>query len=278
MTQAVLINLHARRGTPAFAEKVRRLLPDAQIIATRSHDELEAYLRNEVRVRPPSLLLAGGGDGTITSLVNALLRQGLPLPPLGVLPLGTGNAWARVSGASKPEVALRRLAALGGEPPPLRSFGLVRVEDQVAPFAGTGWDAEILSDFKAQLETWPVGPIRDAHRGLRGYLSAVYTRTAPRHFFTKPARVRLINLGEDVMGVDAKGQARPLPGLGKGSVLYEGMVGIAGAATVQEFGFGLKAFPFAHLVPGPAQRPRLCGHRHAGAAQRPATCGAGSTR
>lgn len=249
MTLAVLINLHARRGTPAFAEKVRRLFPRAHIITTGSQAELEAYLRDEVKNRPPSLLLAGGGDGTITSLINTLLRQELPIPPLGVLPLGTGNAWARVSGASKPWLALRRLAALGDGSPPLRTFGLVRVEDHVAPFAGTGWDAEIISDFKAQLETWPAGPIRDAHRGLRGYLSAVYTRTAPRHLFSQPPRMRLINLGDEVLGVDAQGRARPLPGLGNGSVLFDGRVGIAGAATMQEFGFGLRAFPFAQLVP-----------------------------
>lgn len=251
MSLAVIINVHSRRGAGAVGEKIQRLFPDARVFQSSSFEALEAYVRGEFAERPPSLLLAGGGDGTITGLINLLIRLRHPLPPMGILPLGTGNAWARVSGLANPLEGLKRLARLGSAPPPLTPFNLVRVGDQVAPFAGTGWDAEVLSDFKAQLEDWPAGPARDAHRGFRGYVSALYTRTVARHLVKgEPPRVRVVNLGDEAHTIDRNGEPVPLPGKGKGSVLFEGILGVAGAATIEEYGFGLRAYPFARKMAG----------------------------
>src|SRR5262249_17223061 len=151
---------------------VRNLFPEARLALTRSPEEARAWIHDHLRPDPPSLLLAGGGDGTITGLLNELRRQDLWLPAVGVLPPGTGNEWARGAGApKKPGVALQQLASLGQQRAlPLRPFHLVRVEGAVAPFAGTGWDAEMVADFRAQLEARPPGPLRDAYSGLRGYL------------------------------------------------------------------------------------------------------------
>ncbi|WP_163787352.1 diacylglycerol/lipid kinase family protein, partial [Myxococcus vastator] len=193
-------------------------------------------------------LLAGGGDGTITGLLNELRTAGVALPAIGVLPMGTGNAWARVTGAPRPAEALKQIAAVGERLPPLRPFALVRVEGKVAPFAGTGWDAEMIQDFKNQLAA--SGPLRGTQAGLRGYLGAMFTRTVPRHVFGEGnPMVSVYNLGDPALTVDARGSVLPVPHGDKGALLYRGPAGVAGAATTPEWGFGFKAFPFAEAVP-----------------------------
>lgn len=250
MNIAVMVNLHARQGSEAFAKTVRRFLPRARLALTRSLDDARVFCAEQFRSNPPSLLLAGGGDGTITGLLNLLREQGVQPPPIGVLPLGTGNAWARVTGAPRPVVALQQLAAFGDRPPPLLPFSLVQLENKVAPFAGTGWDAQTLQNFKDQLAQWPEGPLRDAHAGFRGYMTALFTRTIPQQLLGKAKlRVKVYNLGAPALTVDERGTVVPLPGGDTGALLYEGPVGIAGAATTPEFGFGFKAFPFAQVAP-----------------------------
>ncbi|SEU01008.1 diacylglycerol/lipid kinase family protein [Stigmatella erecta] len=248
MNVAVLVNLRSRRGSEVVGGLVRRFLPRARVALTHSVEEARAWIDQQLRPNPPSLLLAGGGDGTITGLVNEFRAQGLALPALGVLPLGTGNAWAHVTGAPRPAKALRQLAAYGERLPPLRPFALVRVEGLLAPFAGTGWDAELVQDFKSQLAS--SGPLRGTQAGLRGYLGALFSRTIPRHVFGDGnPQVSLYNLGEPALTVDAQGAIRPLPGGETGALLYRGPAGVAGAATTPEWGFGFKAFPFAQAVP-----------------------------
>jgi diacylglycerol kinase family enzyme len=248
MNIAVLVNLRARRGSELMGGLVQRFFPRARVALTRSVDEARAWIDQQLRPNPPSLLLAGGGDGTITGLLNELRAQGLALPAIGVLPLGTGNAWAHVTGAPRPAVALKQLAAYGERLPPLRPFSLVRVEGHLAPFAGTGWDAEMIQDFKSQLSS--SGPLRGAQAGLRGYLSAMFTRTIPRHLFGDGnPQVSVYNLGAPALTVDARRAIRPVPHGDTGALLYRGPAGVAGAATTPEWGFGFRAFPFAQAMP-----------------------------
>ncbi len=249
MSVAVVVNLNARRGSPAIAGLVRRLLPRARIAITSSLEDARKFLRDELAHAPPSLLLSGGGDGTATALINELRALGLPLPTMGLLPLGTGNGLANVTGAPKPLEALRRVAALDGATPPSREFALVDVEGRAAPFAGTGWDAQLVADLRAHIASVPE-PLRAANSGLRGYMQALFTRTIPRSLREKTARVRLVNLGDDALTVDGDGRLVPIPGIGKGSVMYEGPVNVGGAATTPEWGFGFRAYPFAQHAPG----------------------------
>ena len=245
---AVLVNLRARRGTEGVGGLVERFLPRARVALTRSLEEARAWISDTLRPNPPSLLLAGGGDGTITGLLNELRLAGVALPAIGVLPLGTGNAWARVTGAPRAAVALKQIAAVGERLPPLRPFSLVRVEGRVAPFAGTGWDAEMIQDFKSQLSS--AGPLASTQAGLRGYLGAMFTRTVPRHLFGEGnPQVSVYNMGDTALTVDSRGSVQPVIHGDKGALLYRGPAGVAGAATTPEWGFGFKAFPFAQAVP-----------------------------
>jgi len=249
MSVAIVLNLRARRGSERVARMIRALLPRARLAVTRSLEDARAFLRDLAR-DPPSLLLSGGGDGTAVAVINEMRELDLALPTIGLLRLGTGNGWANVTHAPQTARALRQIAELGDAKPPVRSFALVEVEGRVAPFAGTGWDAEIVSDFQAHLAKNPAA-LRALNAGVYGYLAGMFTRTIPRHLRGgDPPRVRLINTGDDALTVDEHGRVVPLPGGVRGAVLYEGPASVAAAATTEEWGFGFRAFPFAHAAHG----------------------------
>ena len=250
MDVAAVVNMRARRGSEAVGRKLRAALPGALVRVTRSLDDVRRFIDDELGRDPPALLLSGGGDGTAVALLNALRSCGVAFPSVGVLPLGTGNGLARVTGAPSIDEALRRIVALDGRPAPTRRFALVEGEGAVAPFLGTGWDAEIVADFKVQLDRAPAGA-RTLHAGLYGYLNGMFTRTIPRHLFGGgPANVVLTNLGEDAYTVDPAGHVVPMMNAPKGTVLYRGPASVATAAATEEWGFGFRAFPFAHAMPG----------------------------
>jgi len=243
---AVLFNGQARQVTPRVVERFARALPDALVLVSRDEPEAKAHAQAIARARP-RVVLSGGGDGAAMMLLNLLREEGLrPLPPLGVLRLGTGNAWAGALGAP-PQFALHELLPRVPWPLPTQRFQLLEVEGRLTHFAGVGWDARILNDYRAALGAQRTPWARRLHKGLCGYLLSSVTRTVPRELACLRDRPRgSLFTGEGAFRLDARG--RPLrvrPGL-----LYEGHISICSAATTPEFGFGLRAFPFATVMPG----------------------------
>ncbi len=86
-------------------------------------------------------VVAAGGDGTVNAVARGLL--GAPLP-LGILPLGSGNALARSL-----SIPLRPMAAIGCLPSAAsRSIDVGRIgEDAFLSTAGIGIDAEVCHRF-----------------------------------------------------------------------------------------------------------------------------------
>jgi diacylglycerol kinase family enzyme len=253
MDIAVVVNLRAGRSSQRVVRACREILPAARVMVSKSLDDAAGFAKN-LQERPPSLVVSAGGDGTAVALLNAM-RTGtgggfLSGPALGLLPLGTGNGWANVTGAPGWRQAVTRLGHLAerGGPLPLRRFDLVEVGGLVAPFSGTGWDAEIIDDFHAQKTGFGLLP-RRARDGLGGYLQALFTRTIPRHLTQPQVEVEIVNTGADALTVDDGGRPIPLPAGRHGAVLYRGPTSVCGAATTAEWGFGFRAFPFAGLVP-----------------------------
>lgn len=262
---AILVNANAKRGGRRIAVQTSRLLPRATVKLTRSIDEVVVWLR-DVLPSKPDVILAAGGDGTAIALVNALARvvaEGDPLPPIGVLKLGTGNAWANVLGAPKLAGSLAMLRDLHDREDalPLRRFGLVDVAypatregepsepGMLAHFAGTGWDAEILSDYKEQLAQ-SKGPPRFFAKSVWGYVTAMLTRTAPKSLVLGRPHVLIENLGDEVFTVDSHGALKRVEGAKHGTVLWDGLMSVAGAATCPEFGYHFRAYPFAERFLG----------------------------
>ncbi len=247
---AVLVNLKARRGSEAVASLCRRELPGARVHSSRSLDDALGFAR-QLTDAPANLLLSAGGDGTAVALINALRGQPAAATPIGCLPLGTGNGWARATGAPSWRRAIERVGALSrsGQPIPTWTFDLVEVDGVLGHFGGTGWDAELIDDFHAQKNGFGLLP-QTRRNGLTGYLHGLGTRTIPRHLFRRRTiEVELTNSGEDAIGVDDAGRPIDLPEGRNGALLYRGPVSVCAAGTSPEWGFGFRAFPFAGLVP-----------------------------
>lgn len=253
MEIAVVVNLRARRGSDRVVRACRAAMPGARVLATRSLDEA-IDLAAELRRSPPELLVSAGGDGTAVTLLTAMRDAGEPRfddhPPLAVVPLGTGNGWAGAVGAPGWRRAFENLGRWdeSGRAMPLRRFDLVEVCGMVAPFAGTGWDANILDDYHAtRAVPWMPRLLRE---GMPGYFLALATRSVPRAVRARPIEVELTNLGSAAMIIGPDQIPRLLPDAGAGTVLYRGPMSVAGCGTSPDFGFGFRAFPFAGSVPG----------------------------
>lgn len=91
-------------------EEVRRRLPDildrldrggieASCHATTGEGDATASAADAVN-RGYDLIIAAGGDGTLNEVINGMAEKP-DLPPLGVLPLGTTNDFARAMGIPK---------------------------------------------------------------------------------------------------------------------------------------------------------------------------------
>ena len=94
---ALIVNAKSRKGQKLFARACQRLdaLPfpvDAH--AVENPEQLERTVRRAL-AKKPDLVILGGGDGTISGLVDLLVGHDVIL---GVLPLGTANSFARTLG------------------------------------------------------------------------------------------------------------------------------------------------------------------------------------
>ena len=240
----ICVNANAKRGGRRVAVQIARALPGASVRLTRSISELEGWLRS---IESPRCILSAGGDGSAVALLNALDRvtpADKEFPPIGALPLGTGNAWAHALGARKLDDCVRALANHDG-PLPTRRYGLLRCDDVLTFFGGCGWDAQVLHDFRAQVEASPSSRLA---KSVWGYLSAMLLRTAPKTVLYGRPHVIIENLGDEVFVIDEDKKLSKLEGAGRGTILYEGMASVAGGATCPEFGYGFKAYPHAERL------------------------------
>lgn len=257
---AVYLNGRAKAVTPKVVRALERALPEAQVLVSSDLDQARRHVQLIAEERPYALLV-GGGDGTSARLLNELRRSWSgPFPPLGLLKLGTGNGWANASGAVPFGKLVPLLPNLPRELPTAR-FNLLEIEGSLCQFAGVGWDARILNDYLRNLDKRSSQLFLSRfstrlHKGLGGYFYSLFRITVPEELLLLlrkgPARVTVENLGEEAFVLDATGQSVPWAGLAGQDprVLYEGPISVAGAATTEEWGFGLRSFPFARAKPG----------------------------
>jgi diacylglycerol kinase (ATP) len=106
-----------------------------------------------------AVVVAAGGDGTISEVVNGLLSAQVAarsLPALGVLPLGTAQDFARSLGLPlTPEAAVASLVR--ARPAPI-DVGRIRLADGAVryfvTYAGTGFDALVVARAQAWAPRW----------------------------------------------------------------------------------------------------------------------------
>ena len=94
---AMIVNAKSRKGQKLFQRACAAMdgldFPvDAH--AVENPDDLEATVERAL-AKKPDLVILGGGDGTVSGLVDLLVGKGVTL---AVLPLGTANSFARTLG------------------------------------------------------------------------------------------------------------------------------------------------------------------------------------
>lgn len=137
----ILLNPTARRG------KARQLLSRAlevfrqqrvhfEVRESQSPQHLTELARGAVEEKP-DLIVSAGGDGTHHYVINGLFRSAIPL---GLLPLGTGNDFAKGVGIPT-DLPAAAAAMVDGH---TRQIDLARVEAVVyGCIAGAGFDSTV---------------------------------------------------------------------------------------------------------------------------------------
>ena len=118
------------------------------------------------------LILACGGDGTVTSCAEGVAGSGVPL---AIIPIGTGNLLARNLGLPVDLHEALRVAFTGSDQQ--LDAGTANTKPFVV-MAGLGLDARMLADTSEPLKKW------------LGW--AAYAVSAVRHLSDRPTRVTLI--------------------------------------------------------------------------------------
>lgn len=95
-TALLLINPRSRKGRAA-ASRARTLLTQAGITLLQPAEEESRSYRELIAAYAPRIdaVIVGGGDGTLNAAAPGVMQTGLPL---GILPLGTANDFARTLG------------------------------------------------------------------------------------------------------------------------------------------------------------------------------------
>ncbi len=252
---AVVLNGRARGVEKRVITDLGRIVPNGDLFLSRNLDHSRHIARTVVE-RGYDAVLLGGGDGTFVQCLHDLTheanRRQQPLPSVGVLRLGTGNALADALGASAatPEgfaADLRRARRR-----PEGRLQLLTVDGKSTPFAGCGLDAQILDDFGKLGHTLDSSLGKFArHLGANSrYALTVGLRSIPRFLTEERPVVEVINTGSPAYVIDWKtGQIKDKR-IPTGGVLFRGPASIASASTIPFYGLGLKLFPYTAEMPG----------------------------
>ncbi len=154
---ALLVNPTSGRGrgariAPQVAARLRGGGCEVTEIVTTSAEDVPPRTREAIRTLADAVVLVSG-DGTIHQVVQEMAGSG---KPLGVIPAGTGNDFARAIGMplGDPAAAVDRI--LAGE---TRAVDLLKAKDElITTIVASGFDS--LVNERANRMRWPKGQAR----------------------------------------------------------------------------------------------------------------------
>lgn len=249
---AFLLNANAKSVTKKQKKRLALLIPKEDLYI--SHNLEEAQMRiAEIMSRRYAYLFCGGGDGTAVSTINllSLYAQTMPehlIPRLGILRLGTGNALARLLGADDPERDIN--AILNGKPlKPLLVSMVETAEGQLTPFAGIGYDGELINDFEAVKQVFFESPFRKFFTSLIGFTIAGLFKTLPRQAIKNGPMVLVKSSQPAYRIMRIKGKDEEVF-IEESCTLYNAVAPLICVGTIPSLGYGITMFPFALKRPG----------------------------
>ncbi len=260
----LLFNRRAKNASDSIAHHCRRMLGDEYFMSTGSLNDAESACRQIVQSGYQTVL-CGGGDGTMVRTFNIILnyvresnrwreerrnRSGeilpnIAMPVFGFLPLGTGNSLQRVTGTQANQRGIRTLMDTAHQH--TMQLPLLTDGDDHFYFGGFGFDSLLLQHYTSLKDQTQSTFIKPFVHSVLGYVLAGLGKTLPRmvlgYDYMPEVCVRTRN---EAWYVDPRRGDFLVP-IEAGTVLYEGRVGLVGAATSSLYGYGFKAFPLAGL-------------------------------
>lgn len=126
----------SRRTLAEVAGVLRRAGVEPEVYESRSPEHLRELAR-QAREEKPDVIVAAGGDGTLHYVLNGLVGSGIPL---GILPFGSGNDFAKGLGIPPGTRAAAKVLLNGRT----REIDLARVGSTVyGGIAGVGFDSVV---------------------------------------------------------------------------------------------------------------------------------------
>lgn len=252
---AFLLNANAKAVTDKLIEELAEIIPAGDLFLSRTLDDAEVFVRTIAR-RGYGQVYVGGGDGTLVTTLGLLRRvvdaEGLAMPAVGVLRLGTGNAMALAMHAADPVTDAHHIVSKGAVV--RKDVAMVETDDgTLTPFAGMGYDGAVLNDYmwlKGKAKTSPIA--RRMVESVWGYLGAMLFKTVPHELREPHPHVR-VTTGSDAIYLLPTPQGDVEQVLPAGSVLFEGPAPIISIGSIPFFGYGFTMFPFARKKAGYVQ-------------------------
>lgn len=249
---AVLLNARAKGWTGELHHDIQRFVSSKDLFLTDDFRQAERTV-DKLLAADYDAIFTGGGDGTICYLMSAIeqrVRAGQiareDAPPVGVLRMGTGNAIAAFVGAGPVTDDLRALRA--GAPLVVHEVDMLWGPEGLYPFAGVGWDAEVLNDYEWLKDTVRDTAIENYATGLGGYAASLVSRTIPKAVQQEPVHVVITNTAERALRIDQAGNV--IREFDQDEVIFDGDIRVCSASTIPYWGFKLRIFPHAARRPG----------------------------
>ena len=170
---------------------------DVDVYIPWSRKDLRRFVRQAVK-DGAKRIVAGGGDGTLNAVVNAMIREDIrPKASLGILPLGTANDFAKGAGIDAKDLIGALELACTGSP---TKIDVGRMNDQYfINVASAGFGAEVTATTPQELKKF----LGSMAYSIMGFVKA---------FQLEPYEGRLIlpdgNMKEGSMLIMAVGNSR----------------------------------------------------------------------
>jgi YegS/Rv2252/BmrU family lipid kinase len=166
---ALIVNAKSRKGQALFEQACDALKDVGFAVdahAVENPEDLDATMQR-VLAKKPDLVILGGGDGTISGLVDFLVGKGITL---GVLPLGTANSFCRTLGI--PLDIAGAVAVLSQGRPKRIDLGMID-GDYFANAATMGIAPKIAETVPHDLKKWA------GRAGYLGWAAVQYAKFRP---------------------------------------------------------------------------------------------------